>query len=218
MKTKKIILWILTLLPLAVTLAALPFLPDQIPAHYDFNNQVTRWGSKYETLVFPALTLASSLIMLILVKFYSKTEENGTNNVQVCLTAGILSALVFDGMTVYFLYVDFCQLENLTLAPVDINQVVFGLLAVFMIVIGNVMPKVRMNSMLGLRTVWSMKNETTWKKSQRFGGLSFIIGGTAMLLACLFARGLACLMWSTGILMVIVIADVAYSWHVACKF
>ena len=48
MKNKKWLYFILMLLPLAVSLIALPFLPSQIPAHYGADNQVTRWGSKYE--------------------------------------------------------------------------------------------------------------------------------------------------------------------------
>lgn len=54
MKTKKFIFYCLMILPLLVVLIALQFLPDQIPAHYDLNNQVTRWGSKYEALIFSA--------------------------------------------------------------------------------------------------------------------------------------------------------------------
>lgn len=45
MKTKKVIYYILMFLPLIITLIVLPFLPYQIPAHYGFDNQVTRWGS-----------------------------------------------------------------------------------------------------------------------------------------------------------------------------
>ena len=30
---------------------------DQIPAHYGADNQVDRWGSKYESLIFPLLTI-----------------------------------------------------------------------------------------------------------------------------------------------------------------
>jgi uncharacterized membrane protein len=52
MKKKKIIFYSLMFLPLIVVLIALPFLPERIPAHYDFNNQVTRWGSKYNTYIF----------------------------------------------------------------------------------------------------------------------------------------------------------------------
>ena len=53
MKGKRIVFGILMFLPLAVVLVALPFLPDQNQAHYAFDNQVTRWGSKYEALLLP---------------------------------------------------------------------------------------------------------------------------------------------------------------------
>ena len=46
MKKKMVVFYSLMFLPLAVVLIALQFLPEQIPAHYDMNNQVTRWGIK----------------------------------------------------------------------------------------------------------------------------------------------------------------------------
>lgn len=57
MKTKKIILYIFMYLPLAAVFIALPFLPDTIPAHYNFHGEITRWGSKYESLIFPVFTI-----------------------------------------------------------------------------------------------------------------------------------------------------------------
>ena len=145
MKKKMVVFYSLMFLPLVVVLIALQFLPEQIPAHYDMNNQVTRWGSKY--------------------------EENGSNNKNVCIVIGIASLALFNAMTVYFLYADFNSIENLSSIALDINQLLFGLLGVSMVLLGNIMPKLRMNSVVGLRTVWSIKNETAWKKSQRFGGL-----------------------------------------------
>ena len=85
MKKKKIIFYSLMFLPLIVVLIALPFLPERIPAHYDFNNQVTRWGSKYETLIFPVITVLFGYFMLGMAKFSSKQEENGSNNENVCI-------------------------------------------------------------------------------------------------------------------------------------
>ena len=61
------------------------------------------------------------------------------------------------------------------------------------------MPKLRMNSIAGLRTVWSMKNETTWKKSQRFGGISFIVGGVIIIIVCFLTKGFSCFWWTMGI-------------------
>ena len=50
MKTKKTVYYILMYLPLVIVLIALPYLPEKIPAHYGFDNQVDRWGNKYEAL------------------------------------------------------------------------------------------------------------------------------------------------------------------------
>jgi flagellar basal body-associated protein FliL len=62
-------------------------LPELIPAHYDMNNQVTRWGSKYETLIFPVITVLFGYFMLAMAKLSSKQEENGSNNKNVLLYA-----------------------------------------------------------------------------------------------------------------------------------
>ena len=62
MKNKKLLTAlyiILMLLPLIAVVVAYPFLPDKIPAHYGMNNQVTRWGNKSETFIFPIIFCSS---------------------------------------------------------------------------------------------------------------------------------------------------------------
>ena len=68
-KIQKTIFYILMFLPLPVTLISLVFLPDQIPAHYGLYYQVTRWGRKYETLIFPLMNLILGLFMLGISKY-----------------------------------------------------------------------------------------------------------------------------------------------------
>lgn len=218
MKKKKVIFYSLMFLPLAVVLIALQFLPEQIPAHYDMNNQVTRWGSKYETLIFPVITILFGYFMLGMSKFSAKQEENGSNNENVCIVAGIVSLALFNAMTGYFLYADFNSIENLSSIALDINQLLFGLLGVAMIILGNIMPKLRMNSVVGLRTVWSMKNETTWKKSQRFGGISFIVGGFIIIIACFLTKGFSCFWWTMGIVTLLLIVDTYYTYTLSKKY
>ena len=218
MKTKKIMCYVFMFLPLIVTLMVLPLLPEQIPAHYDFNNQVTRWGSKYEALTFPVITLIFGLFMLGMARYSAKQEKTGKNNENVCIMTGIVSLILFNAMTGYFLYTSFNKIENLSSVTVDVNQLLFGILGVSLIVLGNIMPKLRMNSYIGLRTSWSMKNEITWKKSQRFGGISFIIAGIIMILISCFVKGIACTMWSLGVLLSCVLVDTFYTYKVAKKY
>lgn len=77
---------------------------------------------------------------------------------------GIASLALFNAMTVYFLYADFNSIENLSSIALDLNQLVFGLLGVAMIILGNIMPKLRMNSVVGLRSIWGMKMKQHGKR------------------------------------------------------
>ena len=63
--------------------------------------------------------------------------------------------------------------------PVDINVISNCCLGLILIVIGNIIPKCKRNSVVGVRTTWSMDNDTTWELSNRLGGrLIMICGGT----------------------------------------
>lgn len=215
MKMKKIVFYGLMFLPLISAFIALQFLPEQIPAHYDLNNQVTRWGSKYEALIVPLVTAMLGYFFLGIAKVAAKHEENGNNNENVCIVAGIVTLIIFNAMSGYALYASFNKIENLSSNKIDVTQLLFGILGIAMIIIGNIMPKIRMNSVTGLKTKWSMKNETTWKKSQRFGGISYIIGGVVIVATCFFVQGIYCFLSTLAIIAILLVIDIFYTYKIA---
>lgn len=215
MKKKKIVCYILMYLPLVVALIALPHLPEKIPAHYGFDNQVDRWGSKYEALLFPIANLFIGYYLLGMAKLAAKKEEHGENNKNVIIITGILILMLFNALNAYSLYTSFNKVENLSSASLDIGQLVFGIIGILMIVTGNLMPKLRMNSMIGLRTHWSMKNEVTWKKSQHIGGISFIIGGVIIICICIALKGTPCLLSVSGVWAILIVTDVFLTYRIA---
>ena len=215
-KIMRYMYYILMFLPLAVTVISLLFLPNRIPAHYGSDNQVTRWGSKYETLIFPAETLICGAIMTAVAKSAAGKERE--NNEKAAVIIGMAVLLLFNLMTVYFLYADFRQISNLSDMPVDITGLVFFYLGAVIILCGILMPGLKRNSMIGLRTKWSMKNEVTWKKSQKFGGISFIIAGVCIIIVSLQAKGTACVIWSLGLLTADAVIDVIYTYIAARKY
>lgn len=217
MKKNKSIYFILMFLPIITAIIALFFLPPKIPAHYNATGAVTRFGSKYETLILPLFTIAFGFFMLAMAKFSGKSESNNNNNNEnVTVIAGIVSLIVFNVMNYYFLYTDFKQVTNLSDMGIDLNSLLFACLGIGFIVIGNIMPKTKLNSIIGLRTKWSMKNEMTWKRSQRFGGITFIVSGFLVALGCiLFFRGMNAFWWSFAIMTIMLIADLIYSYQVS---
>lgn len=217
MKTKKTVYFILMYLPLVVALVALQYLPEKIPAHYGFDNQVTRWGSKYEALLYPIATVLMGYFLLAMSRLAARQEEHGENNKNIIIVMGILVLILFNALNGYSLYTGFNKVENLSSVPLDINQLIFSITGVLMIIAGNIMPKLRMNAIVGLRTHWSMKNEVVWKKCQRIGGISFIVGGIIIIGVCLALKGTSCLLSVLGILVVLIVIDVFFTYRIAKK-
>ena len=210
-KTKETIYKILTRLPLTVTLLSFLFMPDTVPVHFGINNQIDRWGSKYELLILPLLIIVIGVMFLLTAKYLDKNEQNGSNNFNVCTTIGMAVLLMFNVLTYYTLYISFMGFQDLEAVQIDLFNLVAFLLGLVIVIIGNIMPKAKMNSLLGLRTKWSMSSEEAWKKSQRFGGYSAIITGLIMMVLSVVLNGSIGLFISILLLLAMGIVDTIYS-------
>ena len=100
MNKKRIIYFALMFLPLVVAVIALPFLPEKIPAHYNFAGEIDRFGSKYETLIFPLVSIGMGFFMLWMAKISAKQEESGKNNEKIVFYTGM-------GLSVWFTVMHF---------------------------------------------------------------------------------------------------------------
>ena len=197
MKNKKLF-YVLMFLPLVASLIALQFLPDVIPAHYNINNVVDRWGSKYEILILPVVTISFGLFSLAMGKVAQKQEPLGNNNEKSNLFIGNCVLLIFNMLSGFMIYSSLHQLEKLEFASLTFIQIAFIIIGIFLIVISNIMPKVKRNSILGFRTKQTMKNDEIWKKCQRCSGItgmiagciivviSFLFNNTTLIIAVLF--------------------------------
>lgn len=173
------ILFATALIPTAAVLIALQFLPAEIPAHYDINMNIDRWGSKYESLIMPAATILISAFMYGMSRFAAK-QENSAGNEKVMMICGISLNLFFSAMTIWSLVLAFNAVSGREINGVLSVKIIFIFAGIVIAVVGNFMPKCRLNSLVGLRTRWSTANEDVWFKCQRFGGVLFVICGIMM--------------------------------------
>jgi len=67
-------------------------------------------------------------------------------------------------------------------ASFDMTRLVFFGTGALFIVIGNYLPKVRPNYMVGIRTPWTLTSDVAWTRTHRMGGRLFVIEGVAMIL------------------------------------
>lgn len=176
MNNKKLF-YILMFLPLAASVVALLFLPDLIPAHYNIENKVDRWGSKYEILILPVVIILFGQFSLLMGRIAKKQEPHGNNNKKNGLIIGIFSLLIFNIISGVMIYSGLSKAEKLSFVSFEFEQILFFFVGIIFIVIGNIMPKLKKNSALGFRTKHSMKNDEVWKKCQKISGITTMISG-----------------------------------------
>ena len=102
----------LMVLPLAMALLALPFLPEQIPAHYDSAGLVTRWGSRFEVLILPPFVVLFGFFLRLMARATEKMA--GKPWEKISLLIGYAALLVFNGMMAFILYTSFYQVEDIS--------------------------------------------------------------------------------------------------------
>lgn len=207
---------ILTFLPLVVSALVLPLMPEKVPLHYNLAGQIDRWGSPFELLFLPLFTLVAALLMrhLIIPRISKKTPAN----TQALISAICCVLLMADILTVVMLFSAFFagSFADPGVAFVRIINVAMGLM---LIPLGNIMPKVKRNGVFGLRTKWSMANDTCWNLCQRMGGLSLMLTGVLIVVGTLLIPDPAL---NTPLMLALILLDalfcVVYSYKIYQKY
>ena len=215
MKNKKLF-YVLMFLPLVASLIALQFLPDVIPAHYNIQNVVDRWGSKYEILILPVITIAFGFFSLAMGKLSQKQESQGNNNEKSSLFISNCVLLIFNMLSGFMIYSSLHQLEKLEFASLTFIQIAFIIIGIFLIVISNIMPKVKRNSILGFRTKQTMKNDEIWKKCQRCSGITGVIAGCIIVVISFLFDNTALIITVLIITFLKLGIDIIYSYKADC--
>ena len=170
----------LTFLPLVISVFAFSLLPEQIPAHFNLAGEVDRWGSRLEIFVLPILVAVIGLLYRRWVEWTLRRQTQ--NSSRALYVAGCAMLAIFNGIFFVMLYTSFASVDRMAAPGEAIMRITNLLIGLSLIPLGNIMPKVKRNGVFGLRTKWSMANDTCWNLSQRFGGLSFVITGCLIVL------------------------------------
>lgn len=182
-------------LVIEVIICALPFLyyamifnelPAQVPVHYDIHGVADRFVHKLHFDIFLQCSIGYFGIIVgaglkKLVKSLGKheTQDNTETSKKIMIYTQAGMAIFFTVMSMYFLLI---MQKRLAPDAAHIWRAGFLVFSLVFIVTGNLLPKLRKNSVSGVRTSYSMSGDDEWMRAQRFGGRAFILGGIAMLL------------------------------------
>lgn len=180
--------------------------PARIPVHWGISGHVDRYGGKVEgLLVPPLLTLGIYLLMIVVPR----------------LDPGRKSYSLFSGSytTIRLAIVTFMTalygVMHLVLRgyPIEVSTVVPLGVGGLLVVLGNLMGKIRPNWFVGIRTPWTLSSKEAWVKTHRLGGWLFILAGLGLMVTSIVHApwaAAACI----GLLLLSIVGVYAYSYYV----
>lgn len=152
-------------------------LPEKVPVHWNSLGEIDRYGEKIELLLIPILLpLLVYVIFLIVPRIDPKNKLHQMGNKLQAIKT--LMVVLMSVLALFILYSAKHQSFN------NPNYMVL-LIGVLYIVLGNYFKTIKPNYFIGIRTPWTLENETVWKDTHRLGGKMWFIGGIIVVLSSL---------------------------------
>lgn len=147
-------------------------LPDPLPTHFDLEGNPNGWMPRaIGAWVVPAI----GLVLWIFTRFIARVLP-GSDKKRLTTTAVALVAM----MTSVFVSAVHLVILYVALVPgASVTKPVFALVGFLFIGIGLVLPRMRRNPIIGIRTPWSLSNDENWARTNRFAGYCMVLGGIA---------------------------------------
>ena len=148
-------------------------LPNQIPIHFHLAGQANNFQSKL--LVVFGLPLFLLLVHLFVIFVSARDPKNQTMNKKMGKVIYWLTPIVSLGV----FYLIYSKALGSTTNPSIFASALLGLIFVMM---GNYMPKLKVNHTVGIRLPWTLQSEDNWHKTHRLAGKLWVLGGLILLL------------------------------------
>ena len=204
-KNKKLLFLtsLLTLLPIPVGLLLWERFPERIAIHFGITGQADGFaGIPFTVFALPLMMLGIHLLCVFFTVLDKGNRDRNHKMFRIVLwSTPLLSNLSLLGMYAFALGLEF--------SPVAWTMIPMGLLFT---VIGNYMPKTRMNSTMGIKVYWTYTSEENWNATHRFAGKLWMAGGIAIALCSLLPH-----VWAVSIMLVLIVLlcaiPIVYSWR-----
>lgn len=182
MSTRTTTLVVLLMLA-AATLAGLLLwnqLPDQMASHWNANDQVDGYMSRFwGVFLLPLITLA----MLVLFLVVPSLDPLKANIAQFREMFNVFIVLI----VAFMVYIYALTLAwNLGYAGFKMSGAMLPAIGLLFIFTGFMLRKAKRNFFIGIRTPWTLSSDTVWNETHRVGAILFMLSGVLAFIGGLF--------------------------------
>jgi len=163
-------------------------LPDQMASHWNVNDQVDGYMSKFwGVLMMPLVTFGMFVLFLIVPNIdplkANVAEFRNTFNLFIAFIVG------------FMVYIHVLTLRwNLGYTNFGIGKAMLPAMGLLFFIIGSMLRKAKRNFFIGIRTPWTLSSDAVWDKTHQLGATLFMISGALTVIGGFFGGVIA--FWS----------------------
>lgn len=167
---RKWIPYLIVAVAIVASLIQFSHLPARMPTHWGVNGEVNGWSSR----LWGAFTLPLILLLLaLMMKWLPNIDPRRANYPKF---AGTFDA-IFISVMLLLLVMHVALLAAARGYPVRFERWVPVAIGLFLVVLGNLLPRARPNWFIGVRTPWTLSSDRVWEKTHRLAGYVFVAAG-----------------------------------------
>jgi uncharacterized membrane protein len=179
-------------------------LPAQVPLHYNIKGEVDRYGDKSEMILIPIMLPLLIYVIFLVVPYIDPKKQiqkmgNKYHNLKLILT------LFMSALALFIIH----STKSGSLGNPNIIFIIVGALYV---ILGNYFKTIKANYFIGIRTPWTLENETIWKETHRLGGKVWFVGGLLAIISSLLLEPQINFKVFMGITIIIALIPIVYSY------
>jgi len=169
---KELPIILIIIMMFAVSIYFYPQLPEKIPTHWNFKGEIDGYSGKLSgAFLMPVMNIIMYGLFIFIPAIDPKKENYK----------------LFESTYIYFRYlfhIFFLGMHGLIIAAalgcsVDTGRLVTLAVSLLLMLMGNVMGRLKHNYFVGIKTPWTLANEEVWRKTHRLGAILWTAGGLA---------------------------------------
>jgi uncharacterized membrane protein len=155
-------------------------LPDPMASHWDVNDQVNGYMSRFWGVFMMPLVLLGMFLIFLVIPQIDPLKANiaqfrGPFNLFIAFMVGFMA----------FVHV-LTLLWNLGYTSFGIGDAILPAMGLLFIVVGSLLRKAKRNFFIGIRTPWTLSSDYVWDKTHKLGSVLFMLSGVLAVIGGFF--------------------------------
>lgn len=190
-------------LSLLASIIAYPSLPSSIVVHWGPSGEANNWMNKSMIFILFLFVLALYLLFSFLPSFDKRGNLGKNPKTYRALLRSITFTLLMLYLPILFIGLGF---------KVEVIKVFTIVFSILLIIMGNHYPQLKPNSLVGIKTKWTLADEDTWRASHKVGGYASIIAGALLFILSILLNQMGAAIAFVVILVVWATFSITYSY------